>query len=326
MLSVCTYDIMSSSLSECRLPSKYPENTMSSFRGAVNLRTHALETDLHITRDNVVVLSHDATLLRCFGVDKRIIDCDYSYIKTLRTLKSPPEEMPTLKELLIFLLQPAVIHTWLLLDIKLDNNPEDVLRLTAEVLREVGGGGAEMWEGRVVLGIWALSYVSLCEQYLPGFPITHIGICTTYARQFLKIPGVSFNMYHAVLANRCGLKFVEDARKAGREVYSWTINDESLMKWSIHHQLAGVCVDDVGEYFRVCREYKSGENSKHFWGWKKELQLRGFAFLGWLFTFLLRWKYCGGLKGVKGERKMLEQHLQLIGRLGSRPETPVVVD
>lgn len=37
---------------------KYPENTMRSFRGAVEVGTHAIETDIHLTKDGVVVLSH----------------------------------------------------------------------------------------------------------------------------------------------------------------------------------------------------------------------------------------------------------------------------
>jgi glycerophosphoryl diester phosphodiesterase len=36
----------------------YPENTMAGFRGAVDIGAHALETDVHITKDGVVVLSH----------------------------------------------------------------------------------------------------------------------------------------------------------------------------------------------------------------------------------------------------------------------------
>jgi glycerophosphoryl diester phosphodiesterase len=36
----------------------FPENTMASFTGAVEAGTHALETDIHLTKDDVVVLSH----------------------------------------------------------------------------------------------------------------------------------------------------------------------------------------------------------------------------------------------------------------------------
>lgn len=37
---------------------KHPENTMGAFRGAVQAKAHAMETDIHLTKDDVVVLSH----------------------------------------------------------------------------------------------------------------------------------------------------------------------------------------------------------------------------------------------------------------------------
>ena len=40
---------------------KHPENTMGAFRGAVKAGAHAIETDVHLTKDDVVVLSHVST-------------------------------------------------------------------------------------------------------------------------------------------------------------------------------------------------------------------------------------------------------------------------
>jgi phosphatidylglycerol phospholipase C len=37
---------------------KFPENTMAAFKAAVEVGAHALETDVHLTSDGVVVLSH----------------------------------------------------------------------------------------------------------------------------------------------------------------------------------------------------------------------------------------------------------------------------
>ena len=37
---------------------KHPENTMGAFQGAVEAMAHAIETDVHLTKDDVVVLSH----------------------------------------------------------------------------------------------------------------------------------------------------------------------------------------------------------------------------------------------------------------------------
>ncbi|KAK8081727.1 glycerophosphoryl diester phosphodiesterase [Apiospora saccharicola] len=55
----------------------FPENTMAAFRGAVEAGSHALETDLHLSKDGVVMLSHDAILKRCFGDSRRVADCDW---------------------------------------------------------------------------------------------------------------------------------------------------------------------------------------------------------------------------------------------------------
>jgi glycerophosphoryl diester phosphodiesterase len=37
---------------------KFPENSMAAFRGAVKAGTDALETDIHLSKDGIVVLSH----------------------------------------------------------------------------------------------------------------------------------------------------------------------------------------------------------------------------------------------------------------------------
>ena len=37
---------------------KHPENTMGAFKGAVEVGAQAIETDIHLTKDDVVVLSH----------------------------------------------------------------------------------------------------------------------------------------------------------------------------------------------------------------------------------------------------------------------------
>lgn len=37
---------------------EFPENTLSAFAGALKAGAHALETDIHLSKDDVVVLSH----------------------------------------------------------------------------------------------------------------------------------------------------------------------------------------------------------------------------------------------------------------------------
>lgn len=97
---------------------KFPENTMGAFKGAVEVGAEALETDIHLSKDGVVVLSHDKNLKRCFGREEKIIDCDYEFLSKLRTLKEPHEALPRLIDLLEYLAQPGLEDIWVLLDIK----------------------------------------------------------------------------------------------------------------------------------------------------------------------------------------------------------------
>lgn len=99
----------------------FPENTMAAFKGAIDVGAEALETDVHLSKDGVVVLSHDATLQRCFGRPGKTIDHDWSYLETLQTIRQPSQPMPSLKQLLDYLGQPGLEHVWLLLDVKVSH-------------------------------------------------------------------------------------------------------------------------------------------------------------------------------------------------------------
>lgn len=67
-----------------------------------------------------MVLSHDGTLKRCFGVDKKINECEWEYVSSLETIREPRQRMPRLSDLLEFLAEGGKEResVWVLLDIK----------------------------------------------------------------------------------------------------------------------------------------------------------------------------------------------------------------
>jgi phosphatidylglycerol phospholipase C len=91
---------------------------MAAFRRSVEDGVDAIETDVHISKDGVIVLSHDPTLKRCFGVEKKIADCDWKELSEARTLREPHEPLPRLEDLLVYLSEPKAASIWVLLDIK----------------------------------------------------------------------------------------------------------------------------------------------------------------------------------------------------------------
>ncbi|KAI9678049.1 MAG: hypothetical protein M1817_005993 [Caeruleum heppii] len=270
---------------------QHPENTICAFQGAIKAGAHAIETDLHLSKDGVVVLSHDADLKRCFGKEEKIINCDWKYLSTLRTLRAPHEPMPRLQELLEYLATPGLERIWLLLDIKIDNDIDDIMRLIAKTLAAVSP--SRPWNERVVLGCWAGKYLRACHEHLPGFPVTYIGFSTAIARPFLEVPNVSFNMLQQVLMGPFGNAFMRDVKEAGRELFVWTVNEDRMMRWSIRKQVDVVITDDPKRFLEICKSYEEDAEPEEL-PWTMIMNLLRIHFFVLVFGFLFRWRH--GLK------------------------------
>lgn len=75
-----------------------PENSMAAFRNAV-AHGFGMEMDVHLTRDDQLVIFHDDSLKRMCGVDKAICDCTLAELRQYR-LKGTDEGIPTFDEFL----------------------------------------------------------------------------------------------------------------------------------------------------------------------------------------------------------------------------------
>ncbi|KAI1113925.1 PLC-like phosphodiesterase [Nemania sp. NC0429] len=237
-----------------------PENTMAAFRAATETGVDAVETDLHLTRDGVIVLCHDETLERCYGNKSKVRDLDWSEISQLRTLREPHEPMPRLIDLLEYLDQPKLEDVWLMLDIKTHDDAEEMMRRIAETLASVPS--KQPWNTRVTPCCWTATYIRLSMKYLPDYPITHLGFSTSYARCLTHIPNISFSMLRYTLASPSGGRFLRDMKELGIPVYVWTVDEENWMEWSIRKQLSGVITDEVALFHEVCDRVGSGEGGQ----------------------------------------------------------------
>ncbi|KAI0412689.1 PLC-like phosphodiesterase [Xylaria grammica] len=225
-----------------------PENTMAAFRAATAAGADALETDLHLTRDGVVVLCHDETLQRCYGNEAKVRDLDWSEISQLRTLREPHEPMPRLVDLLEYLELPGLEDIWLMLDIKTHDGAEEMMKKVAEALASVPS--KTPWATRVTPCCWNATYIKLSMTYLPDYPITHLGFSLSYARCLIDIPNISFSMMWQTIASPFGKSFLRDMKQLGIPVYVWTVNEEAWMEWCVRKEVSGIITDEVA----LCRE------------------------------------------------------------------------
>lgn len=96
---------------------KYPENTMLAFREAIKLDVDQIETDVRITKDNELVLMHDATVDRTTNGTGMVCDYTLSELKLLDAGNS--EQIPTLRELF----ELVKDHPTMTLDLELKEYP-----------------------------------------------------------------------------------------------------------------------------------------------------------------------------------------------------------
>lgn len=75
-----------------------PENSLPAFLEAVS-QGFAIELDVHLTADGELAVFHDHDLRRMTGVEKRLEDCGWAYLQTLR-LAGTSCRIPSLAEVL----------------------------------------------------------------------------------------------------------------------------------------------------------------------------------------------------------------------------------
>lgn len=126
----------------CR--AKYPENTMLSYRKALEAGVDAIEFDVWLTKDKVPVLMHDENALRTCGVDKKLTDMTLSEVKELEVsceaelgdkFKGQKNKVPTLEELLQMCAKdfPNII-----LGVEIKLYTEETVDITIELLKKYG--------------------------------------------------------------------------------------------------------------------------------------------------------------------------------------------
>ena len=119
---------------------KYPENTLISFRRAIELGVDAIEFDVWLSKDKVPVIMHDANTLRITGHDGLITEQTLAELKELdagghKGAEFAGERIPTLRETLELArsLRPS-----LRLGVEIKDFREEAVDKTVTMLKEFG--------------------------------------------------------------------------------------------------------------------------------------------------------------------------------------------
>ena len=138
---------------------------------------------------------------------------------------------------------------------QIDHDTEKVMRLIAETIASVRAPHSTPWSARIVLGLWSVRHLPYAAQYLPAFPIVHIGFSLRYASQFFAVPRAGFNILVETLLRPGSGRFLRRARGAARPVFAWTVDDPGKMEWCIRQGLDGVITDDPKLFREISDEF-----------------------------------------------------------------------
>ena len=220
-----------------------PENTMAAFENGMALGADGLELDVHLSRDGVVVVHHDATLDRTTTLRGPLAARTAEELGRAR--------VPTLASVLArFPGVPSII------EIKVNTDA-----MAEAVLAVVGAAGAS---ARVCLGSFGLRVLRKARALDPS-------IATSAAREEVRwalyrswcrwpVRRAAYNGYQVPewsgRTHVVSKQFVDDAHRAGLQVQVWTVDDEALARRLLDWGVDALITDRPDLIVPLCRSRK----------------------------------------------------------------------
>jgi len=227
-----------------------PENTLPAFEKALAMGADGVETDVLLTADGVVVLSHDDTIDRCSDGTGRV---DAMTLAQLREYDFGAwfnavfagTKIPTLGEFL-----DAVQDAGLIL-IELKSNDRDIAAQTVQAVKEHGLMGRVIFQSFNMEAIQACkaadesAYIALLYSggdYDKAVRADAKGFCTQYGLDALH---PQYAALSSAIVRRCAAIGV-DAR-------TWTANDTLFLAGGSGQGAAGLITDNIELAQRLMR-------------------------------------------------------------------------
>jgi len=243
-----------------------PENTLPSFRRALDLGADAIETDAHLTRDGHVVLSHDPTGARMCGLGVDIARSTLAEVRLWdagngfrderggRPFAGQAFVVPTLDEALREF--PGVPFN---VDAK-SHHPEMVPRLL-DVVRRAGAADRTLlasFDAATLRLVRALGYEG--KTGLAQAEALRI-LLPSRVLAWRPLPGAAAQLPYRAYGIDLGRRALIDKLHAlGLEVHFWTVNDAALATRLLDAGADAIMTDDPRALVPVLRAWRAAND------------------------------------------------------------------
>ncbi len=185
----------------------YPENTLVSIKKAIEMGVDAVEFDVRMTKDGVIVLFHDEKLDRLLKIHGRLRDRTFEFI---RKFSIRGERIPTLEEALEVLKNKNVK---IIIEIKEPDTVDKVLDIVSRY-------GIE--KNRIIFVSFHHKIIKNVKDR--GYMFGAIFVCRPISLEDMfkhEKPDIILPRYDML-----DKELVEEAHNLGMKVGTWVINDE----------------------------------------------------------------------------------------------------
>lgn len=193
-----------------------PENTMLAFNVGIFMGANGIETDVQLTKDNVMVLFHDDTLTRVTGQEGKI--SDYTYDELQEFLVTKNEFSDKILKFEDFLKTFAFRDLTFAVELKKPGTH----KIAADLIRKYGA------EKKVVMTSFDFDEICKLKEYAPELKAGFLTKDTSSELlQKLKDNGIDEYCPEAQFATK---ESVEKWHYMGFRVRAWGVYNEALMK------------------------------------------------------------------------------------------------
>jgi len=251
LIAICLFCFMQSSFAQFKKnvviahrgawkKNNLPENSIASLRQAIQLGCHGSEFDVHITKDDSLVVNHDPTF---YG-----LDISTSTYQELLSKKHPNgEKIPTAAAYILEGMKQK--KTKLIFEIKSSKAGKDrTLQLTKMSVDLVKRLGAQKWVEYICFDYDA---GKLVHQLDPKAEVAYLNGDKAPAE--VKAAGYTGIDYHFSVFKK-NPNWIKEAQQIGLTVNVWTVNETEEMKNLLDQKVDYITTNEPELLFDVLKE------------------------------------------------------------------------
>lgn len=208
-------------------------NTIPAFKEAIKEGADYGELDVRQTKDNVIVVTHDASLKEMTGQDINVRDLTYEELQKIPCIEVNGNKctVPKLEDVINVCKGKIKLN----IEIKTGNNDsEDFVSDVVKIIENT-----DFVDKCVVtsLDYRALRKVKECNPKIKTGYIMAVAM-----GEFYDLPNVDFFSMESTFVNG---RVVERAHKLNKQIYVWTVNDSDSLKKCVDLEVDNIITDNV---------------------------------------------------------------------------------